>query len=254
MIIAVANQKGGVGKTTIALNLAKGLALKGYKTLLIDNDPQGNLTYYLIGDDVELMANVIGLYDGNSVDPQKVSDNLYLYGADTMLSTVPERGMDAVFGLTEGLKSHISDFEFVIIDCLPGLENLLLASLTAADYALIPLKPAPFAVSGLGDLLKTISKTKSRLNASLEILGLVFNLVDSHRMVMESEIIEEITEFFPEITSGAKVFDTKILKRVKLEESTGKKSSIYDYDKNGFSAKNFRNFVDEFIAVTEAAK
>lgn len=242
MKVAVANQKGGVGKTTISMNLATGLANKGYKTLAIDNDPQGNLTaYFLENHTTSLKSHVVDLYDGHAVEPQEIKENLFLYGADKNLSRIPERGMDAVYGLKEGLEPINGHFDFTIIDCLPGLENLLLSSLTAADRVLVPLEPAPFPVLGLGDLIDTIEKTKKRLNGSLEILGIIFNKVDSHTIVMERDIIETLEKIY-----GDLLFKTKIFKRIKVSESTGFQSSIFDWDKNGFSDKNFREFVNEF--------
>ena len=192
MKVAVANQKGGVGKTTISMNLATGLSNKGLRTLAIDNDPQGNLTaYFLENHTVSLKSHVIELYDGNIIEPQQLSKNLYLYGSDKNLSRIPERGMDAVYGLKEGLESVQNDFDYIIIDCLPGLENLLLSSLAAADRVLVPLEPAPFPVLGLGDLLDTIDKTKRRLNESLEILYVSIQI----QFCLASPF--EITSLFP---------------------------------------------------------
>jgi chromosome partitioning protein len=243
MKVAVANQKGGVGKTTLAMNLATGLSLCGFKTLAIDNDPQGNLTSYLLDDhQVSLHSHVIQLYDGIQAEPQMVSENLFLFGADKQLSTVPERGFDAVYGLKEGLERLDEDFDYVVIDCLPGLENLLLASLTAADNVLIPLEPAPFPVLGLSDLMDTIDKTKKRLNPNLDVMGIVFNKVDGHSIVMEKEIIEALKDAY-----GNLLFETKLIKRIKVAESTGTHTSIFKYDKGGFSDKNFRALVAEFI-------
>jgi chromosome partitioning protein len=250
MNIAVANQKGGVGKTTIAMNLATGLANSGYKTLAIDNDPQGNLTAYFLEDHTHaLKSHVIDLYDGKPLQPQQIKKNLFLFGADKELSRIPERGMDAVYGLREGLESVNSQFDFIIIDCLPGLENLLLSSLTAADRVLVPLEPAPFPMLGLGDLMDTIEKTKKRLNDTLEIMGIVFNKVDSHTIVMERDIMAGLEDIH-----GDMIFKTRLFKRVKVSESTGFQSSIYEWDKKGFSDKNFRQFVKEFIQKAERVK
>lgn len=243
MKVAVANQKGGVGKTTLAMNIATGLSLNGFKTLAIDNDPQGNLTAYLLDNHQSaLSSHVIQLYDGIQVSPQKITDNLYLYGADKRLSTIPERGMDAVYGLKEGLALLESEFDFIVVDCLPGLGNLLLASLATVDKVLIPLEPAPFPVLGLSDLMFTIEKSKKRINSDLEIMGIVFNKVDSHSIVMEKQIIEALRDSY-----GDLLFDTKIMKRIKVAESTGVNTSIFSYDKGGFSDKNFRALVKEFI-------
>jgi len=248
MKIAVANQKGGVGKTTISWNLASGLAKLGYKTLVIDNDPQGNLTSYALGD-AQLTSHVLDLYDGKHIEPQEVSENLFLYGANKSLSCIPERGIDGIWALKEGLAKIENGFKYTIIDCLPGLENLLLASLIASDQILIPLKPAPFPLLGLRDLLDTIDRTKNRFHPNLDILGIVLNFVDSHEIVMEREIVKEIAEMFPD-----KLFKTKIIKRVKLEESTGCCQSIFDFEPKGYSAKNFNDFIKEVIQSTSGGQ
>jgi chromosome partitioning protein len=243
MKVAIANQKGGVGKTTLAMNLAAGLSMKGYKTLAIDNDPQGNLTAYILDDhQKDLKSHILQIYDGKEAHPQMVSENLYLFGANKELSTVPERGFDAVFSLKEGLAPLDDEFDFIIIDCLPGLENLLLASLSVADRVLIPLEPAPFPVLGLSDLIDTINKTKKHLNPSLDILGIIFNKVDGHSIVMQRQIIEALRDSYGEL-----LFDTRIFKRIKVAESTGVSTSIFNYDRDGFSDKNFKELVDEFI-------
>src|SRR5947207_10249858 len=151
-IIAIANQKGGTGKTTITFNLAKGLAEKGYSVLAIDNDPQGNLTGAFLEDQTKLEADVLHFYeDHHNVSPQQVGRNLSLIGANIQLSKVADGSFEVIYKLKEGIEGIKGKYDFVLIDCLPSFGYLNMASLNAAKYVLVPTKPAPFALMGLKD-------------------------------------------------------------------------------------------------------
>ena len=149
--IAIANQKGGVGKTTIALNLAQGLAARGYHTLAVDNDAQGNLTSGLLDDPTLLAANVLSFYDDerSAVHPQSIQKHLELIGADIRLAKITDQGFEVIFRLREGLDTLQHAYDFILIDCVPSFGYLSAASLYATDGVLIPVKPAPFALQGL---------------------------------------------------------------------------------------------------------
>jgi len=134
------------------------------------------------------------------------------------------------------------EYDFVIIDCLPSFGHMHLAALIAADYAMIPVKPSPYGLHGIRDLLETVQKARDRLNPSLSVLGIVISLVDSRKLVMEREIEDGLRE-----TYGKLLFETRLSKRVKVEESPGFQSSIFEYEPKGASAEEFNAFIKEFL-------
>ena len=242
--ISIINQKGGVGKTTITFNLAKGLAGKGYKVLVIDNDPQGNLTGALLDDPTAMKANVLGLYDPeqDKITPEKINDKLFLIGADIHLSKVSDSEFDIIFRLKEGLEKLKQDYDFVLIDCLPAFGFLNMAALNAADFVLIPTKPAPFALAGLKDLLGTVKKVQKRLNQNLKVLGIVLNLIEGRKTTMAEELEKVLRDEYKDL-----IFTTKLNKGVKMEESPTFSQSIMEYDPQGKLAGQFETLLCEFI-------
>lgn len=245
-VISVTNQKGGVGKTTITFNLAKGLAAKGYKVLAVDNDPQGNLTSAFLEDPAQLNENadILNIYSDSSltVEPEPIEKNLHLIGANIHLSKISEKDFDVIFQLKDGLKSIKKKFDFALIDCLPSFGYLHMAALIASHKALIPIKPAPFAFSGLKDLFETISKTKKRLNPDIDILGIILNLVEGKQTTMGGELEDTLRENY-----GDLVFKSSITKGIKLEESPSFLKSIMEYDPKGKQAQQFNKLIKEFI-------
>jgi len=159
-IVAVVNQKGGVGKTTISFNLAKGLAFKRYRVLVIDNDPQGNLTSAFLEEPEDLNSSVLDIYREKEVIPRAIDENLHLIGSNIHLAKVADGDFEIIFRLKEALVKWEDDYDLIIIDCLPSFGYLNMAALNASDQVLIPVTPSPFALSGLVDLLQTIDKTK----------------------------------------------------------------------------------------------
>ena len=242
--ISIINQKGGVGKTTITFNLAKGLAGKGYKVLVIDNDPQGNLTGALLDDPTAMKANVLGLYDPeqDKITPEKINDKLFLIGADIHLSKVSDSEFDIIFRLKEGLEKLKQDYDFVLIDCLPAFGFLNMAALNAADFVLIPTKPAPFALAGLKDLLGTVKKVQKRLNQNLKVLGIVLNLIEGRKTTIAEELEKVLRDEYKDL-----IFTTKLNKGVKMEESPTFSQSIMEYDPQGKLAGQFETLLCEFI-------
>ncbi len=242
--IAIINQKGGVGKTTITFNLAKGLAEKGSRVLVIDNDPQGNLTGAFLNDPTTLKANVLDLYSGERAElkPEKINDNLFLIGANIHLSKISDGEFDIIFRLKEGLETIKQAYDYVLIDCLPAFGYLNMAALNAADFTLIPTKPAPFALAGLKDLLGTIRKVNTRINPDLKVLGIVLNLIEGRKTTIADELERVLREEY-----GNLIFTTKLNKGVKIEESPAFCQSIMEYDPQGKLAEQFQSFLEEFI-------
>ena len=246
--IAITNQKGGVGKTTIAFNLAQILASKGgNRVIAIDNDPQGNLTSSFLEDPAELNANILDVYDGNPLRPLQISKSLYFVGSNITLAPVAERDFQVIFKLKEGIEKLIQNkgsgnYDYTIIDCMPSFGHLHLAALNAADYVLIPVKPAPYALAGLKDLFATIKKAKKYFNPSLKVLGIIINQVDGRKPIMEREMEEVLRE-----TYGKNVLKTKINKRVKVEECPAFQKPITMYDPKGPSAQEFKSLVREIL-------
>ena len=239
-IVSINNQKGGVGKTTLSFNLIKGLAAAGYRTLAIDNDPQGNLTSCFLENELSLTANVMDIYSGQIVKPHNISEGLDLIGADINLARVAEQDFEIIFKLKEGIVPLIKNYDFAIIDCLPSLGYLSTAALNASDLVLIPTKPTQFGLSGMTDLLSIIEKTKSRLNGNLNLLGIVLNLVENTVICKEFQAV--LRKAY-----GEKVFETEINKSVKIEESPTVNQSIVEYEPQSKSAAQFKAFTAEFI-------
>jgi chromosome partitioning protein len=245
--IAVANQKGGVGKTTLTFNLAKFFSTQGMTTLAVDNDPQANLTSSFLQSRTDLQANILNAYEEKPVIPQKVSENLYLIGSDITLATVAERDFEIIYRLREALEQVQNDalpmkFDCALIDCLPSVGYLHLAALNAADYVLIPIKLAPYALAGINDLFATIRKARRRLNRDLQVLGIVLNQVDGRKPILERELEAVLRQNY-----GSLVFSSKLNKRIRFEESPAFRLGILEYRPKGNSAIEFKSFARELL-------
>jgi chromosome partitioning protein len=247
-IIAIANQKGGVGKTTIAFNLAKTLATRGHSVLAVDNDAQGNLTGSFLSDPEELQCDVLTIYNSDSRDkravtPQQIGDRLHLIGANISLAKKINRGDHTLLTkLTSGLKRVQGSFDFVLIDCSPSLDFLSMAALIAAQHVLIPVKPAPYALMGLKDLFDTIEEIQEGLNKAIKPLGIVLNLVEGRETVIGQQYESAVRE-----TYGDLVFTSRLNKSTRLEESPAFRQSILEYDTDGKLAEQFNLFTDELL-------
>ncbi|HHN73658.1 MAG TPA: ParA family protein [Acidobacteria bacterium] len=248
MIIAIANQKGGVGKTTTAINLAAALAQKGYRTILVDLDPQANasLSYVDIQTAGKSMYDVL-------VDPEvplaevmqesKV-DNLRVAPARLALAKVEPAlagQLDAHFRLKDKLEAASGDFDFAIIDTPPTLGMLTVNAMVAATHLLVPIQSSYFALEGTDDLLETYERIRLRANPSLQFLGVVVTIHDK-RTILARDIDKQINEVF-----GEKVFRTRIGKNVRLEESPAYREPIFSFAPASRGAADYYSLSEEVL-------
>ena len=247
-IIGIANQKGGVGKTTSAINIAASLAVLEYNTLLIDADPQANST---TGVGFDLHNITTSLYDG-MINQTPLSDiilkteiphldlipsHIDLVGAEIELINFPNRE-----NVLKELLVPIQDqYDFIIIDCSPSLGLITVNALTAADSVVIPVQTEFFALEGLGKLLNTIKSVQKIHNLNLDIEGLLLTMFDS-RLRLSNQVVEEVQKHFNDM-----VFETIIQRNVKLSEAPSYGESIINYDATSKGANNYLRLAEEII-------
>ena len=254
-IIAIANQKGGVGKTTTAMNLAASLAVLEYKTLIIDSDPQANATSG-VGFDPRTIKTSIYECIINEVNPKEIvlktstpnlsiiPSHIDLVGAEIEMINLPNRERK----MKEALNLLKESYDFIIIDCSPSLGLITINSLVAANSVIIPVQCEYFALEGLGKLLNTIKIVQSRLNPELEIEGILLTMYDQ-RLRLANQVVEEVKTHFQQM-----VFDTIIQRNTKLSEAPSFGHTIIMHDATSKGSINYLNLAREILQKNNLTK
>lgn len=247
-IIAIANQKGGVGKTTTAVNLSYALAILGNETLLIDMDPQGNATSGLGFDKKKYAPNLydtlVDLLPLEKTIKASSFRNLHVAGSNSELSGA-EIELTSALARESRLKGAIAPvknwFKFIIIDCPPSLGLLTVNALNASDFVIIPIQGEYYSMEGLAQFTNAIDRVRNALNPNLEVDGGVLTMFD-HRMTLSNQVKEEVEKFF-----GEKLFKTIIPRNIRLAEAPGFGQSIFQYDPKSRGAEAYMSFAQEFL-------
>ena len=253
-VVSLANQKGGVGKTTTTVNLATILAKSGKKVLLIDADPQGNATSGL-GVDRETDFSTYDILVGDATFEQTMKDtmidrlkvcpaNISLAGAEVELVPMMSREQR----LKEKLDSVRNIFDYIFIDCPPSLGLITLNAFTASDSVLIPVQCEYFALEGLGQLLNTVNLVKKHLNKKIKIEGALLTMYDI-RTNLSNQVVKEVKKYF-----GNKVYKTVIPRNVKLSEAPSYGMPITEYDPKSKGSKSYIKFAREFLTNNKEEK
>lgn len=248
-VVAIANQKGGVGKTTTAINLAAALAESGQKVLAVDFDPQGNMSSGLGIDKQNLELTVyhslIEEYDAHKIVTKTATENLDLLPSNVNLAGAEIELLDMENrenGLNRVLKNIRDEYDFVIIDCPPSLSLLTLNALTAADTVLVPIQCEYYALEGLSQMMKTINLVKQKLNTKLSMEGVVFTMFDA-RNRLSQQVVDSVREVLNE-----RIYNTIIPRNVRLAEAPSFGMPVTEYDSKSSGAESYRLLAAEVLS------
>ncbi|MCX6560154.1 MAG: ParA family protein [Candidatus Aminicenantes bacterium] len=254
MIITVTNQKGGVGKTTTAVNCAAALALAGKRVLLVDTDPQGHSTISCVREPEALAQSLYDVLSQNKVSIENVIAKSTVPGLDVAISRISMAKLetaligeiDGHYRLRDALAPIRPQYDYMLIDTPPTLGLITLNALVAASHLLIPIQSSYLCLEGTDDLLETIEKVRRIANPQLEILGVLITLHDT-RTNLARDVVERIQAVF-----GEKVFKSHISKSVKIEECPAYKESIFTYAASSVGALQYRQVAEEIIERTKS--
>ena len=249
MILAIANQKGGVGKTTTAFNLASALALIGKNTLLVDIDPQAHSTVSIVNNSSQYDKSIYDVLVDSEVKIRDIIVKTSVPGLEIAISKIAMAKLEPVllgeidghFRLRDVIVPIKKRYEFIIIDTPPTLGLITLNALVAATHILIPIQSSYLSLEGTDDLLETVIKIRKNVNPNLQVLGVVITLYD-RRTNISRDAVERIKRVF-----GKKVFKTMISKSVKLEESPAYRESIFTYAPDSVGAMQYKKLAQEVI-------
>ncbi len=250
MILAIANQKGGVGKTTTAINLSAAFATKGLKVLLVDLDPQANSSITFV-EVRKLDRSVYDVLVGDGIGMREILQevpslpSLRVAPSSIALAKIETKllgDIDSHYRLQDALRPLVEEFDFIVLDTPPTLGILTVNALVAASHVLIPIQSSYFALEGTDDLLETIDKIKQRANPALQILGAVVTLHD-RRTLLSRDIVDQIREVF-----GGKLFETVITRSVRLEESPAYRESIFTFAPRSSGALEYYRLSEEILS------